>query len=71
MDGRNLIRAGIFLVGGLVSIIFRVRLNKVKNRMLKKLNLKRLIKDESKDYIYTAIFFFIIAIILFIYSINN
>jgi hypothetical protein len=71
MDKFNLIRASIILVGGLVSIIFHKRLNNFKNRMLKKFNLKKWIRDEGKSYIYTGIFFIIIAIILFVYSITH
>ena len=69
MDGTNMIRAGIFLVGGLVSIIFRKQLNDFKNRILKRLHIKA--RDERKAYIYTGVFFFIISAILFIYSITH
>ncbi len=67
----NFIRSGIFLVGGLVSIIFRKELNNWKNRMLKKLHFERLIKDEKKGYIYVGIGCFVISIALFIYAVLN
>ena len=67
----NLIRSGIFLVAGLVSIIFRVRLNNFKNHLFKKPNLKWGVKDEIRNYIPLGIFFIIISIILFIYSITH
>jgi len=66
-----LIRSGIFLVGGLVSILFHKQLNNWKNHMLKRLHLDKMIKDERKGYIYTGIFFIVISIILFVYSITR
>ena len=71
MDNTNAIRSAIFLIGGLVSIIFRERLNNFKNKILEKLNLKNRIKDERKGYIYTGIILIIISIILFIYAITH
>jgi hypothetical protein len=71
MDNINLIRSGIFLVAGLICIIFRVRLNNFKNNVLKKLNLKKWVKNEEKNYLPLGIIFIIISIALFIYSINN
>ncbi len=64
-----LIRSGIFLVVGLVTILCRVRLNNYKNNVLEKLHLKR--RDETKDYVYLGIFFFIISIILFVYAVTH
>jgi len=69
MDKINLIRAGIFLAGGLVSIIFRVRLNNFKNKICKKLGFKS--KDERKGYVYAGIILMIISIILLVYSITH
>ena len=71
MDVLNLIRSGIFLTGGLVSIIFHRKLNNWKNHILKKLKLKRKVKDERKDYIHIGIGFIIISIGLFIYAITH
>jgi uncharacterized membrane protein len=65
-----MIRAFIFLVAGLVSILFRKQLNNTKNRIYKKLNIKKLVRDERKASIYTGIIFIIISIILFTYSIS-
>ena len=70
MDPLNLIRSGIFLTGGLVSIIFRERLDNFKNSLLKKISWYDKIKDERKSYIYIGIAFIIIAIILFVYAIT-
>lgn len=69
MDNINLIRSGIFLLAGLVTIIFRVRLNNFKNNILEKLNFKK--RNEAKSYIHIGIVFIIISIILFIYSITQ
>ncbi|MFC1648117.1 hypothetical protein ACFL1B_01530 [Nanoarchaeota archaeon] len=71
MDVPNAIRAGIFLVGGLVSIIFREKLNNVKNRMLEKLHFEKKVKDERKAYVYIGIIFIVISVILFVYSITH
>ena len=68
MDDLMLVRSGIFLVGGLISIIFRKQLNNHKNRLFTKLDLKKWVRDESKGYIITGIIFIIISIILFIFS---
>ncbi|MBT3690008.1 hypothetical protein HOE31_01755 [bacterium] len=67
----NIIRSIIFLIAGLVSIIFSKQLNNFKNKILLKLNQENKIKDETKQYYYLGILFIIIAIILFIYSLNN
>ena len=66
-----LIRSGIFLTGGLVSIIFRDGLNNFKNRMLKKLKLKKWVKDERKSYVHVGRVLIIISAILFVYSITH
>jgi hypothetical protein len=71
MDTFMVIRSGIFLAGGLISIIFRKQLNNFKNRMLKKLHLESKIKDEKKAYYYTGMIFIAISIILLIYAIMN
>jgi hypothetical protein len=71
MDKINLIRSGIFLVAGLVTISFGKQLNDFKNRMLEKLNKKNWIKDERKAYVYLGIVFIIISIILFVYSVTR
>jgi hypothetical protein len=69
MDKYNAIRSSIFLVAGLVTIIFRKQLNNFKNRMLKKLHFKT--KNEKKSYVYMGIIFIIISIVLFVYSITH
>ncbi len=65
------IRSGIFLVGGLICIIFGKQLNDLKNRLFTKLNKKKWIRDERKGYIYIGILFMIISVILFAYSITH
>lgn len=60
-----LIRSIIFLIGGLVSIIFRKQLNSLKNRLFTNLNKENWVRDEPKGYT-TGIIFIIISIILFI-----
>ena len=67
MDTAMLIRSGIFLVAGLVSILYRVRLNNVKNDVLEKLHLQK--RNEIRSYIYIGIVFIIISIILFVIAI--
>jgi hypothetical protein len=69
MDIFNMIRAGIFLVAGLITIIFKERLNAFKNRLLVRFNFKS--KDEKRSYIYVGILFIVIAIVLFVYSITH
>ena len=63
-----LIRSGIFLIAGLVTILFRVKLNKIKNNLLEKFRFKK--RNKIKSYIYLGIIFIIISIILFVYSIT-
>ena len=63
------IRSGIFLVAGLVTILFRKPLNNFKNNVYEKIHLKR--KDEIKFYVYFGIVCIIISIILFLYSITH
>ena len=69
MDKFNLIRSGIFFVGGLVTILFRKQLNNIKNNLFEKFGIKR--KDERKTYVYFGIIFFIISLILLVYSITH
>jgi hypothetical protein len=69
MDKFNAIRSGIFLVAGLVLILFRVSLNNFKNNLFEKLHFKK--RNEMKDYIYIGIIFIIISIILFAFAITH
>jgi len=66
-----LIRSGIFLVAGLITIIFKKQLNNLKNHLFAKLNLKNLKKDEEKGYLHMGIVFIMFAVFLFIYSVTN
>ena len=74
MDILFFIRSIIFLVGGLVTIIFRKELNNFKNHhivpLLIRFGFKSKIKDEIKCYYQIGILFIIISVILFIVSIT-
>jgi len=67
MDNLMLIRSGIFLVAGLATILFRVRLNNFKNDVLEKFHFKR--KNEIKSYIYLGSAFIVISILLFLFAV--
>lgn len=71
MDILMMVRAGIFLLGGLICIIFRNQLNNLKNRFFTKINKEKLVRDERNAYIYIGIIFIVISIILLIYSITR
>ena len=74
MDILFLIRAIIFFVAGLVTIIFPTELNNFKNRyiipLLIRLGCKIKVKNEIKGYYQLGIVFIIISVILFIVSIS-
>ena len=70
MDILYFIRSIIFLVGGLVTIIFRKELNNFKNRLLIRFGFKSKAKDEIKGYYQLGIVFIIISVVLFIVSIT-
>ena len=52
MDILMLVRSCIFLIGGLISIIFRKQLNNLKNRFFTIINKEKLVRDERNAYIY-------------------
>ena len=62
----NLIRSIIFLIAGLIVIFFPRHVNTFQNSALKIINKK--IPYEIKNYYTIGAFFFIISIILFIFS---
>ncbi len=68
--GNNLIRSFIFLIAGLISIIFPEKLNKFQNFILEKVHIKKRLRYEKKPYYHLGIIFIIISIILFVYSIK-
>ncbi|MBC8298963.1 MAG: hypothetical protein HOH98_00260 [Flavobacteriaceae bacterium] len=70
MDILFLIRSIIFLVAGLVTIIFPKELNNLKNRLLIRCGFKNRVKNEIKGYYQLGIVFILIAGILFIVSIK-
>ena len=75
MDILYFIRSIIFLVGGLVAIIFRKELNNFKNSyivpLLIRFGFKSKVKNEIKSYYQLGIVFIIISVILFIVSITS
>ena len=74
MDILYFIRSIIFLVGGLVAIIFRKELNNFKNSyivpLLIRFGFKSKVKNEIKTYYQLGIVFIIISVVLFIVSIT-
>ncbi len=71
MDIFNLIRAGIFLVAGLLVILFPRTLLKFQVRILKKLRIKHDVEKGLKSYPNVGVLFIIISIIFLIFSIIN
>ena len=71
MDDFMLIKSGIFFTAGVLTILFREQLNKFKDHMLKKLNLKNKSKNKAKSYVHMGVVFIIIALILFTYAITH
>ena len=71
MDILMLVRSGIFLLVGLISIIFRKQLNNLKNQFLTKISKEKLVRDERNRYINIGLIFIAISIILLIYSITR
>ena len=65
------IRSGIFLVGGLVSIIFRKQLDNIKNSLFTRLNIYKVGKDEKKAYVNIGILLMIISIVLFVIAVAS
>ena len=65
----NTIRAFIFLVAGLIVILFPNNVYKFQTYILKKLHIKNNLKNDKKIYNRIGIVLLIIAIILFIFSI--
>ena len=74
MDILYFIRSIIFLVGGLVTIIFRKELNNFKNSyivpLLIRFGFKSKVKNEIKVYYQLGIVFILISAALFIVSIT-
>ena len=74
MDILYFIRSIIFLVGGLVTIIFRKELNNFKNRYIVplfiKFGFKSKVNNEIKGYYQLGILFILISVVLFIVSIT-
>lgn len=65
MDKFNLIRSGIFLVAGILLIVFPKETYKVQVRLIRKLNIKYKLKRNLKPYLYIGIGFMVISLILF------
>ncbi len=69
MNDINLVRSAIFLIAGLISILFRKRLDDFKNKMFRKLDMEHKVKDERRVYVYFGIVFIIISVFLFVFAI--
>ncbi len=72
MDTLWMIRSGIFLVGGLMPLLFPEKVYKFQMYVGGKLRLKPITEWEynKKTYAYEGIVFISISIILFLYSIS-
>jgi len=69
MDGAMLIRSGIFLVAGLVLLIFPKKLMKMQAYILKKVHVNY--RDSKKTVIVLGIIFLIVSVGLLLYATNN
>ena len=67
----NTIRAIIFLVAGLIIILFPNQVYKFQIFVFKKLHIKHSLKNDQKQYGYIGLIFIIISIILLVYLILN
>jgi|SaaInlV_200m_DNA_2_1039689.scaffolds.fasta_scaffold119793_1 hypothetical protein len=65
----NLIRSIIFLIAGLILIIFPEKLMALQDKIFKKINIKQ--RDTKKSTILAGMVFLIIAAIIFTYSLIN
>ena len=71
MDTLNAIRSGIFLVPGLLLILFPKKVCKFPMYLFDKFHIKYNIEKELKHCHYIGIIFVIISIILFVFSITH
>lgn len=71
MDDLNTIRAGIFFVAGVLTILFRKQLNGTRLFMLKKLKWKNRLKNDLDAYYSIGVFFIAVSIIWFLFSVMN
>ncbi|MBT3539480.1 hypothetical protein HOF40_02255 [Candidatus Parcubacteria bacterium] len=69
MDKLFAIRAGIFLIAGLLMILFPKKIYKFQTYLLKKLHIKYDPNRGLKSYFYIGGIFIIISILLLIVSI--
>lgn len=67
----NIIRAIIFFVAGLITILFAKKVYKFQMHLIEKLRIKYNIEKELKYYPYLGILFITISIILLIVSLTN
>ena len=67
----NIIRSLIFLVTGLIIILFPKKVYKFQIYLIEKLRIKYNIERERKYYPHIGIIFIIVSIILLIVSITN
>jgi len=71
MDIINLIRAFIFLLAGLLLIIFRDKYYKFQVYLVKKLRIKYNVERDRKYYPHICILLIFISMVLFVFSIIN
>ncbi len=71
MDIAFFIRSVIFLVAGLLIILYPEKVNKFQKWLINKFRIKYNLDKEKWAYKYLGIIFIIISVILFIYSISK
>ena len=71
MDIPNAIRSGIFLVPGLLLIVFPKKVYKFQIYLIEKMHIKYNIERELKYYPYLGIVFIIISILLFVFAVTH
>ena len=71
MDIFSAIRAGIFLVAGLLPLLFPKKVYRFQIYWIKKLHIKYNVERDRKYYPYFGVIFIIISIILFVFSITH
>jgi hypothetical protein len=66
----NIIRSGIFLVAGLILILFPKAVFKFQSFFFDKLKVKYNKKEVFRAYPYTAAIFFVVAVVLFVFGLR-
>jgi len=68
MDIPNLIRSGIFLVAGLILLIFPEQLMVMQDKVLTKLHVKH--RDSKRTTMILGYILLIVAVVLFVVGLN-